>query len=123
MAGGGQTRPMGGAMPMATSDRQNPINRRGGDHIANLAEGRPAFAPRPQFTPGDGLAGARVPMYSDPRGPTNAQLTAMSSRPQAPSPLAPQGGFNVNQAAAGGLQQAMLGTQPVSYTHLTLPTN
>jgi len=27
------------------------------------------------------------------------------------APLAPQGGFNVNQAAAGALQQAMLGTQ------------
>jgi len=28
-------------------------------------------------------------------------------------PIAPQGGFNVNQAAAGGLQQAMQGTQNV----------
>ena len=123
MAGGGQTRPMGG---------QVPLMRRGGTE--------------PQFQAG---FGARIPqdmggtskiLYSDPRGPVrrpgvmndnspeslaisnsyNQSLNPMMmdsqsrppfGRPQAPSPLAPQGNFNVNQAAAGGLQQAMLGTQ------------
>ena len=43
------------------------------------------------------------------RGGTEPQFQAgFGARP---SPLAPQGNFNVNQAAAGGLQQAMQGTQ------------
>ena len=190
MAGGGQTRiptdrfmdpaPMGGAMPMAANGGIDPINRRGGNHIANLAEGKPAFAPRPFKATSDELlsansggipgvdfprrgeegsfygqqAGARIPqdmggtgqMYSDPRGPVigkdgmpvtgisditplpgppmsggkgggNGEMPRPTPAP-APStqyspmaaPAQPQG-FNVNQAAAGGLQQAFQGTQ------------
>ena len=36
---------------------------------------------------------------------------AGAAQPAAVQPMQPQGGFNVNQAAAGGLQQAMQGTQ------------
>lgn len=89
---------------------------------------------RPQFTAGDGLAGARVPMgmgsgmkiNSDPNRPplTSGGVAGVDfptrggegdfyGQPaQALTPtIAPQGNFNVNQAAAGGLQQAMQGTQ------------
>ena len=43
-------------------------------------------------------------------GSTAAQPVAAPAQGQY-APLAPQGNFNVNQAAAGGLQQAMQGTQ------------
>ena len=43
-------------------------------------------------------------------GSTAARPTAAPAQGQY-APLAPQGNFNVNQAAAGGLQQAMQGTQ------------
>ncbi len=156
MAGGGQMRPIGGAMPMSAGG--GIINRRGGDHVANLAEGKPAFAPRPFKATSDELlsansggipgvdfprrgeegsfygqqAGARIPqdmggtgqMYADPRGPVRRPGPMYDNSPESlaisnsynqslnqASPLAPQGNFNVNQAAAGGLQQAMLGTQ------------
>lgn len=49
---------------------------------------------------GKGGASATLPMPTTP-APTQGQY----------APLTPQGGFNVNQAAAAGLQQAMQGTQ------------
>ena len=110
----------------------------------------PDGTPRPRFTPGDGLAGARVPMGFGNSGETKikdgmpatgvSDITPLPGPPMsggkgggngemprpmpapapstqyspmaapAPAPAQPQG-FNVNQAAAGGLQQAMLGTQ------------
>ena len=155
MAGGGQMRPIG---EPAQVDGGGIINRRGGDHVANLAEGKPAFAPRPFKATSDELlsansggipgvdfprrgeegsfygqqAGARIPqdmggtgqMYADPRGPVRRPGAMNDNSPESlaisnsynqslnqASPLAPQGNFNVNQAAAGGLQQAMQGTQ------------
>ena len=89
---------------------------------------------RPQFTAGDGLAGARVPMgmgsgmkiNSDPNRPPltsggvagvdfptrggEGDFYGQPAHALTPT-IAPQGNFNVNQAAAGGLQQAMQGTQ------------
>jgi hypothetical protein len=133
MAGGGQTRPMGGQVGSLSG--QPPLMRRGGSE--------PQFQ---QFTPGDGLAGARVPMGFGNSGETKikdgmpvtgvSDITPMPSAPisgvkgggngkmprlvpaPAPStqyspmaaPAQPQG-FNVNQAAASGLQQAFQGTQ------------
>ena len=44
-------------------------------------------------------------------GSTAARPTAAAPVQGQYAPLAPQGNFNVNQAAAGGLQQAMQGTQ------------
>jgi len=44
-------------------------------------------------------------------GSTAARPTAATPTQGQYAPLAPQGNFNVNQAAAGGLQQAMQGTQ------------
>ena len=44
-------------------------------------------------------------------GSSAAQPTAAAPAQGQFAPLAPQGNFNVNQAAAGGLQQAMQGTQ------------
>ena len=207
MAGGGQTRiptdrfidpsPMGGAMPMAANGGIDPINRRGGDHVANLAEGKPAFAPRPLKASASELLSAnsgripgvdfptrggegsfynqpsqtldaqgnlsqtnkllnflnsplsrdpsvldsgRKPMPSPPGQNAQGNLTPMPSAPMpggkggqnaeiprptpapAPStqyspmaapmaaPAQPQG-FDVNQAAAGGLQKAFQGTE------------
>jgi len=87
-----------------------------------------------QFTAGNGGAGARVPMgmgsgmkiNSDPNRPPltsggvagvdfprrgeEGSFYGQQAQPFTPS-IAPQGNFNVNQAAAGGLQQAMQGTQ------------
>ena len=135
MAGGGQMRPMGSAMAsnvMNTMSGSMPAPAKmmkmpdsGQDIGTRFHNTLPDGTPRPQFTAGDGLAGARVPqnmggtgqMYADPRGPVrrpNPMMMDSQSRPQ-PQPftpsIAPQGNFNVNQAAAGGLQQAMLGTQ------------
>ena len=110
MAGGGQIRPMGG---------QAPLMRRGGTEPQFQAkfgkDGMPApnTGAFPKMPGVDFISegGARIPqdmggtgqMYSDPRGRPQPQPFTSS--------LAPQGNFNVNQAAAGGLQQAMLGTQ------------
>ena len=64
------------------------------------ADPRGAPAPLIANTPVGGGKGGGVLGQLMPR-PTQGQF----------APLAPQGQFNVNQAAAGGLQQAMMGTQ------------
>jgi hypothetical protein len=68
-----------------------------GNTLAQGAIGGP-LVPMPQPPALGGGKGGGQP--SMPR-PTQGQF----------APLAPQGQFNVNQAAAGGLQQAMMGTQ------------
>jgi len=131
MAGGGQIRPMGG---------QAPLMRRGGTEPQFQAkfgkDGMPApnTGAFPKMPGVDFISegGARIPqdmggtgqMYADPRGPVRRPGAMNDNSPESlaisnsynqslnqASPLAPQGNFNVNQAAAGGLQQAMLGTQ------------
>ena len=131
MAGGGQIRPMGG---------QAPLMRRGGTEPQFQAkfgkDGMPApnTGAFPKMPSVDFISegGARIPqdmggtgqMYADPRGPVRRPGPMYDNSPESlaisnsynqslnqASPLAPQGNFNVNQAAAGGLQQAMLGTQ------------
>jgi len=70
------------------------------EHRAITAAGAPA--PLIANTPaGSGKGGAKGRGQPAMPTPTQGQF----------APLAPQGQFNVNQAAAGGLQQAMMGTQ------------
>lgn len=71
MAGGGQMRPMGGAM-------QTPLR---GTSIA--------LAPVQQFTAGDGLAGARVPMGSAMADARASGITGIASGDQRMKPLTP----------------------------------
>jgi hypothetical protein len=91
MAGGGQVRPMGGAMQSALNSGQG---------IGNFVNSALGANPNP------------APMRGNP---APAPMNIMSGNNPAPSvsppSVAPQGNFNVNQAAAGGLQQAMQGTQ------------
>ena len=79
---------------------------------------------KPPRTPGGGKGGTAGQQPMQQAAPTQGQYAPLSGGMQqqrqggggkggqmAPQPLAPQGNFNVNQAAAGGLQQAMMGTQ------------
>ena len=75
-----------------------------GGKMASSAPGYPSAeiqGMRPGLQPSGGGKG----------GTGGAQPAAMPTTQGAYAPLAPQGNFNVNQAAAGGLQQAMQGTQ------------
>ena len=75
-----------------------------GGKMASSAPGYPSTeiqGMRPGLQPSGGGKG----------GTGGAQPAAMPTTQGAYAPLAPQGSFNVNQAAAGGLQQAMQGTQ------------
>jgi len=180
MAGGGQMRPQGSAIadarasgitgiasgngaakpltlsfnnnsPMQGSMSSNIVAQGGGQDIGTMFHNQmPDGTPRPRFTPGDGLAGARVPMgfgnlgetkikdgmpatgvsditplpgppMSGGKGGGNGEMPRPMPAPApstqyspmaapAPAPAQPQG-FNVNQAAAGGLQKAFQGTQ------------
>ena len=70
----------------------------GGGLIAPLMGGAAAM---PQQQGGPSILGGKGGGTTTPAAPTQGQF----------APLAPAGGFNVNQAAAGALQQAMMGTQ------------
>ena len=59
---------------------------------------------------GKGGAGSNPSMGGQSQRPLYAPTGGQSQRPLY-APMAPQGAFDVNQAAAGGLQQAMQGTQ------------
>jgi len=89
---------------------------------------------RPILPGGERLTPMPTPMPQVPTGGGKGGGTATPAMPRPTqgqfAPLAPQGGFNVNQAAAGALQQAMQGTQaamgfqapttvPVGYTPTT----
>jgi len=104
MAGGGQVRPMGGAIQSALNSGQgigNFVNSALGAN-PNPAPMRGNPAPAPMKMPDSGQdIGTRF----------HNTLPDGTPRPQLTPSIAPQGNFNVNQAAAGGLQQAMLGTQ------------
>ena len=91
MAGGGQVRPMGGSNPLT------------GQEIANVA----ASGSSPLMSGGKGGGSGVTPRAMPAPAPT-AQYSPMAA-PTA-TPAQPQG-FNVNQAAASGLQQAFQGTQ------------
>lgn len=92
MAGGGQMRPMGSAMADARASG-----------ITGIASGDQRIKPlTPSFDNNSPMQGSNVVMQGGGQN-IGGQIAS--------SPLAPQGNFNVNQAAAGGLQQAMQGTQ------------
>ena len=76
------------------------------------------LTPRPSAAAG--LSAAAVPVYtggSIGKGgvggvpPATSSVTTPPAAPAGFAPLAPQGQFNVNQASAGALQQALQGTQ------------
>ena len=122
MAGGGQMRTMGkDGMPVTGVSDITPMPSApmpGGKGGGNGLVPRPTPAPAPstQYSP---MAAPAQPQGFDRRPGANndntPEVLAMKaaynqSLNQAPNPSAPQG-FNVNQAAAGGLQQAFQGTQ------------
>ena len=99
MAGGGQVRPMGGAIQSALNSGQ------GIGNFVNSALGAIQ-------TPLRGTSTAVAPMRGNPApAPMNIMSGNNPTPSVSPPSIAPQGNFNVNQAAAGGLQQAMQGTQ------------
>jgi len=99
MAGGGQMRPMGGAMQSALNSGQ------GIGNFVNSALGA-------MQTPLRGTSTAVAPMRGNPAPAPMNIMSGNNPTPSVSPPMpAPQGNFNVNQAAAGGLQQAMQGTQ------------
>lgn len=98
--------------------------------MAGVTPGVVGATPRPVGTPGGGKGGiiSKLPTGGQPPPDAYWRMTTQGNSSQegdtfvhpstvaAPAqgqyaPLAPQGNFNVNQAAAGGLQQAMQGTQ------------
>ena len=118
MAGGGQMRPMGGQVGSLSG--QPPLMRRGGTE-PQFQAGFGARIPQnmgqdigtkfhntlPDGTP---LSSGGVAGVDFPRRGEEGSFYGQQAQPFTPS-IAPQGNFNVNQAAAGGLQQAMQGTQ------------
>lgn len=106
MAGSALGSAMGGATRPATV---SPLRPQGGQLVGDqivpsgYEVGASGRVEKMASTPGAGLSG---------KGGIRGSLPA-SGQPQQGqyAPLAPQGDFNVNQAAAGGLQQAMQGTQ------------
>ncbi len=109
MAGGGQMRPMGsamasnvmntmsGSMPAPAKMMKMPTS--GQDIGTKFHNTLPDGTPRPNGNVGGAM-----------QTPLRGTSTAVAPM-QSPNSIAPQGNFNVNQAAAGGLQQAMQGTQ------------
>ena len=111
MAGGGQMRPMGsamasnvmntmsGSMPAPAKMMKMPTSGQdiGTKFHNTLPDGTPLSS--------GGVAGVDFPRRGEEGSFYGQQAQAFT-----PS-IAPQGNFNVNQAAAGGLQQAMQGTQ------------
>jgi len=70
--------------------------------------------PGPQYIPSaapSGGKGGAAPSGGTPTNNLQHHLLFQAPTQGQYAPLAPQGNFNVNQAAAGGLQQAMQGTQ------------
>ena len=103
MAGGGQVRPMGGAIQSALNSGQGI-----GNFVNSALGANPNPAPmrgNPAPMSSGGVAGVDFPRRGEEGG-----FYGQQAQPFTPS-IAPQGNFNVNQAAAGGLQQAMQGTQ------------
>jgi hypothetical protein len=103
MAGGGQVRPMGGAIQSALNSGQGI-----GNFVNSALGANPNPAPmrgNPAPMSSGGVAGVDFPRRGEEGSFYGQQAQAF--RPS----IAPQGNFNVNQAAAGGLQQAMQGTQ------------
>ena len=111
----GNLSPMGGAMPMSAGGVAGVDFPRRGEEGSFY--GQQANARIPQNMGGTGQ------MYADPRGPVRRPGPMNDNSPESlaisnsynqslnqASPLAPQG-FNVNQAAAGGLQKAFQGTE------------
>lgn len=113
MAGGGQVRPQGSAMADARASG-----------ITGIPSGDPRIKPMMAMPSGQNI-GTKfhntlpdgTPMSSGgvagvdfPRRGEEGSFYGQQAQPFTPS-IAPQGNFNVNQAAAGGLQQAMQGTQ------------
>ena len=104
MAGGGQVRPMGGAIQSALNSGQgigNFVNSALGAN-PNPAPMRGNPAVMPSMLPSDA---ANYPKRGEEGNFYGTPAQALTPT------IAPQGNFNVNQAAAGGLQQAMQGTQ------------
>ena len=93
MAGGGQVRPMGGNNPLT------------GQEIANAA----TSGASPLMPGGKGGGNGEMPRAMPAPAPST-QYSPMAAPAQAPAQAQPQG-FDVNQAAAGGLQQAFQGTE------------
>jgi hypothetical protein len=112
MAGGGQIRPMGGQAPLMRRGGSEPQFQAGfgkdGMPVTGVSDITPL--PSPPMSGGKGGGNGEVPRPTPAPAP-GTQYSPIAAPAQAPSSLAPQGNFNVNQAAAGGLQQAMLGTQ------------
>ena len=121
MAGGGQLTSMSGAIQGALNSEQgigNFVNSAlGANPNPAPMRGNPAVAPMQSM-------GAQGGQQYSPMQPTQKQMPSNGSFTQMPSipmpatnqsqysPMQPtQQPFNVNQAAAGGLQQAMQGTQ------------
>jgi hypothetical protein len=124
MAGGGQMRPQGSAMADARASGITGIaSGNGAAQPLTLSfnnnspmQGSVAGIPMSPNIVAQG-GGARIPMSSGgvagvdfPRRGEEGSFYGQQAQPFTPS-IAPQGNFNVNQAAAGGLQQAMQGTQ------------
>ena len=74
--------------------------------MAGGGQARPAVLPMDGSAPNFPNSNKMKKDFEVPPGPIQAQQYSPMS-----NSLAPQGNFNVNQAAAGGLQQAMQGTQ------------
>ena len=102
MAGGGLYE------PLSTSGRATAGGGGGKGGVGGKVPSVPALTPRGTYfdengvemTPQLGFGGAPAVPTASLTSPTQGQY----------SPVAPQGGFNVNQAAAGALQSAMGGT-------------
>jgi len=97
MAGGGQVRPMGGSNPLT------------GQEIANVA----TSGASPLMSGGKGGGSGAMPRAMPAPAPSTQYSPMAAPAPTAapaPAPAQPQG-FNVNQAAAGGLQKAFQGTE------------
>ena len=116
MAGGGQMRPMGGAMQtplrgtstavmpsMLPSDAANYPKR--GEEESFYGQQAQPFTP--SMSGGKGGGNGEMPRPTPAPAPST-QYSPMAAPTAAPAQ--PQG-FNVNQAAAGGLQQAFQGTE------------
>ena len=95
------------------------MNPSGGQTLASLMGGGGGPMPANQalpLSPNADFRGAPAPLIANTPvggGKGGGMLGQLMPRPTQGqfAPLAPQGQFNVNQAAAGGLQQAMMGTQ------------
>lgn len=97
MAGGGQVRPMGGSNPLT------------GQEIANVA----TSGASPLMSGGKGGGSGAMPRAMPSPAPSTQYSPMAAPAPTAAptaAPAQPQG-FNVNQAAAGGLQKAFQGTE------------